>query len=164
MRPRSSKRLGILVNYMILFNAVVYKSSTSFLCLGCDVEPMDVLMLIYVGPLWISLEMKIKTNKYCSGAILGQENPLGDFGHFNLGIMGYDNWNNNWGNSWNNWGNGKGKGRGKNWFQNQGFNNYNRAAPYYGGAQSVTSQLGNALGEMASMTMAIFAQKYGCCS
>ena len=69
----------------------------------------------------------------------------------NLDIMGYNNWNNNWGNSWNNWGNGKGKGRGKNWFQNQGFNNYNRAAPYYGGAQSVTSQLGNALGEMASM-------------
>ena len=105
-------------------------------------------MLIYVGPLWISLEMKIKTNKYCSGAILGQENPLGDIGHFNLGIMGYNNWNNNWGNSWNNWGNGKGKGRGKNWFGNQ---NSNRAAPYFGGAQSVTSQLGNALGEMASM-------------
>ena len=98
----------------------------------------------------------IKTNKYCSGAILGQENPLGDFGHFNLGIMGYNDWNNNWGNSWNNWGNGKGKGRGKNWFQNQGFNNYNRAAPYYGGAQSVTSQLGITFGEMASLAEACY--------
>ena len=61
--------------------------------------------------------------------------------------MGFSDWNSNWGN----WGNGKGKGRGKNWFQSQGFN---RASPYFGGAQSATSQLGNALGEMANMAEA----------
>lgn len=48
----------------------------------------------------------------------------------------------------------KGTGRARNWFLNQGFNNYNRVSSYFGGAQSTTSQLDNALGVMASIAEA----------
>ena len=59
-----------------------------------------------------------------------------------LGIMDFNNWNNNWDDSWNIL------------EMEKEFNNYNWASLHVGGAQSVTSQFGNALGEMASMAEA----------
>ena len=59
-----------------------------------------------------------------------------------LSIMDFNNWNNNWDDSWNLL------------EMEKEFNNYNWASLHFGGAQSVTSQFGNALGEMASMAEA----------